>query len=99
MGSVLKHQTAFQCKCASQNWKERKAAYEQVQGLFQQAQSDDSDDFSAYGKSSSTGMYNSSQMLRFLFATHDVNPCGTNQPCLLFALCGANRSSSTSCPV
>lgn len=40
----------------SQNWKERKAAYEQVQILFQQAQSDDSDDFREYGKSSSTGM-------------------------------------------
>lgn len=35
---------------AWQDWKVRKAAYQQVQTLFQQAQSEDSDVFRDYGE-------------------------------------------------
>lgn len=47
---ILPRTCSFGGLRASQNWKERKAAYEQVQSLYQQAQSDDSDVFRNYGE-------------------------------------------------
>lgn len=66
------------CIYPSQNWKERKAAYEQVQTLFQQAQSDDSG-FRDYGKLSwaDTQIQCGVKCCNSLFGR--VDPCGARQ--------------------